>query len=1341
MMSDFFGWLDDERLADAATSATPVWLFAIDGTRLLWSNLAAARLMGHATPAALLSRRFDDPRSIGGQLAVVARQLPVDGAPRLQRLRVPMGAMAPLVTCQCARLRRADGAEGILTVALDAPVVSGVDKIASARALVAGAPVAAAVLDGDGHVVAASDEGGRFVDRLFGLPEVAGELTNTMQVLKHQRHAAVNSSLGRIEFRRLGSEANALLLTTLDPSQALPIQEASRQETATHAAPAPAMPAPSETLLETRPDGVPLTPEQSAAGMGVDGADLGDILAAVSEVGDAGDVVSAPLIIDSEPITAPTASMPADSIIDTLAVPVPPVAPAAPRRAPLRFVFGFNAAGHLSSLSPELQEVVGSNASDLTGRSWSDIAARLGMDADGRVAQAIARRDTWSGITVQWPVAGTSLRLPVDLAAMPLFGVDRRYEGLRGFGLCRDLAALNAALAARSAPVDATLLQSVEQEEPVEVEAPATEIVEPETADMDVSAEHLSDANGSGDEDESEAADQQPEQAVVAPSAPDAAPPSTPPSAEVPADPHRPTLSVVPPSVNVVPFRVGEGKRPTLTPVEQQTFREIARQLGVRIETDPSAILDAQSEGVPATSTDAPAAPPVAETPVEPEKPLGTRAPTSVHDALALLGATVLKRTGASPATPAESSPPQAQVTQGAMPPGVKSAPTTPEATDEAADDDAEDDLLRAAPLMQAPPDLAEEAEAVSGQAQADPQETEPQESDPQVDDMDSAGEDPSQSMAGEPQPSASASISPALSPDTGSTTSALLEGPAPLPLLPSPTLPSALISPPPVLTSEPLVPVPLVSATAAASPAALQQSLSAALIDKLPLGVLVHRGDDILFANHTLLEWTGYDSTSMLRAAGGIEQLVGSMPETDDKASHSLGLLMKSGEIRPVDARLHSIPWDGQPSMAFVFSSPEPVAPVALAEVAGAAQMADQQAHEANQARQAAEAASRDLSLSLRESEARVRELSAILDTATDGVLVLDRAGGVRLANRSAEALFGIDAGEMIGRNFVELLAPESHGSARDYLDGLTANGVRSLLNDGREVIGKVRGGGLVPLFMTMGRLGETADSFCAVLRDVTAFKRAEDDLLAAKRQAETANAQKSDFLAKISHEIRTPLNAIIGFSEVMMEERFGPVGNERYREYLRDIHASGGHVLSLVNDLLDLSKIEAGKLDLTFTSVDLNDLIQQCVAIMQPQANRERTIIRTALARPMPNVVADSRSVRQIVLNLLSNSIKFTPAGGQVIVSTALTQAGEAVVRVRDTGVGMSDKDIATALEPFRQVATSSRFSAEGTGLGLPLTKALAEANRATFTIKSAVGQGTLVEIAFPPNRVLAG
>jgi len=255
-----------------------------------------------------------------------------------------------------------------------------------------------------------------------------------------------------------------------------------------------------------------------------------------------------------------------------------------------------------------------------------------------------------------------------------------------------------------------------------------------------------------------------------------------------------------------------------------------------------------------------------------------------------------------------------------------------------------------------------------------------------------------------------------------------------------------------------------------------------------------------------------------------------------------------------------------------------------------------------------------------------------------------------------------------------------------------------------------------------------------------VESFKKTEAELRAATREVQRAAATKAEFVSKVSHEIRTPLNAITGFAELMIAERFGPIGNERYAEYLKDIHAAGMHVVALLNDLLDLSKIETGQLDLAFANVSLNDLTQQCVGIMQPQASRARIIIRTSLTPGLPQVVADERSLRQIVLNLLSNSIKFTGPGGQVIVSTAFADSGEAVLRVRDTGVGMNERDVEAAMEPFRQTAISGSWGSGGTGLGLPLTKALAEANRAHFSIKSAPNAGTLVEVAFPPTRVVA-
>ncbi|RXT53015.1 hypothetical protein B6S44_19960 [Bosea sp. Tri-44] len=507
-----------------------------------------------------------------------------------------------------------------------------------------------------------------------------------------------------------------------------------------------------------------------------------------------------------------------------------------------------------------------------------------------------------------------------------------------------------------------------------------------------------------------------------------------------------------------------------------------------------------------------------------------------------------------------------------------------------------------------------------------------------------------------------------------------------------------------------------------------------AEILDRLPIAVLVNRDEAALYANRTLLDLLDYADLDDLTSAGGVSQLIKGASRSSDGA---MILVDRKGGLISVDGRLSSVSWQGEPATLMAFRNSVPGGDLKMLSP----EEAEEQELAAEFEAEEEESASRVAQLRLEgeASDARVAELSAMLDTATDGVVTVDGRGRILSLNKSAEALFGYDQREVAGELFTLLFAPESHSPALDYLDGLIGGGVASLMNDGREVIGRVRQGGRIPLFMTMGRIAEKPDSkFCAVLRDITAWKKTEGELVEARKTAEKASAQKSDVLAKISHEIRTPLNAIIGFAEVMAEERFGPIENERYKEYLRDIHLSGGYVISLVNDLLDLAKIEAGKLDLDFGSVNLNEIALSAVNLLQPEAQRGRVVLRSGLAPKLPPVVADERSLRQIVINLLSNAVKFTDAGGQVIVSTALGDQGEAILRVRDTGIGMDDDEIKLALEPFRQVPTTRR--AGGTGLGLPLTKALVEANRAALTITSVKKEGTLVEVTFPPQRVLA-
>jgi signal transduction histidine kinase len=233
-----------------------------------------------------------------------------------------------------------------------------------------------------------------------------------------------------------------------------------------------------------------------------------------------------------------------------------------------------------------------------------------------------------------------------------------------------------------------------------------------------------------------------------------------------------------------------------------------------------------------------------------------------------------------------------------------------------------------------------------------------------------------------------------------------------------------------------------------------------------------------------------------------------------------------------------------------------------------------------------------------------------------------------------------------------------------------------------------------------------------------------------------ETDAPGRLEFLAKVSHEVRTPLNSIIGFTELMLQERFGPIGNKRYTGYVEDIHQSGLYALSLLNDLLDISKIEAGKFELNFTAVDVPEIVEDCAASLQPLAKRSRIVLRTSLAADLPTVVADPRRLKQILLNLLTNAIKFTREGGQVIVSGSLVD-GELRIRVRDNGVGMTKDEIAFAMQPFHQLDTAPRKQT-GTGLGLPVTKALVDANRARLVLSSEPGIGTSADVIFPAERL---
>jgi PAS domain S-box-containing protein len=741
------------------------------------------------------------------------------------------------------------------------------------------------------------------------------------------------------------------------------------------------------------------------------------------------------------------------------------------RRQSFRFVWQMDSELRFVLGAAEFARLLGPKTASLLEQPWPEAAAELGIDADGRVAQALAARETWSGIVVEWPVDGLDGRLPIEMSGLPAFDRDRQFTGFRGFGICRDMNRLaelqRIRLEAQSGrgEGEAQPATRAENDEPVDNILPFPLPPPPEAA-----AAQTTQAEQSG-----------------------------------------PAL------------------QPELSPGDHSAFQELARELSQRLKNSPA-----------------------------PDPSLAEKAATE--------------------------------------------AP--------------------------APPAAAPAESDVRPRAQ-----------------------------------------------DTR------------------------------------------------------------AILDRIPIGILVYRLNRLLYGNRAFLDWCGYPDLDALAEAGGLDTLFiepGEASGVDDSGSKPLVIATGEGDKKPVSGRLFSASWNGESALVLMIETQAAAAPAPAASPQPA--FSETELHELKaQSAELQQARERQNALQSDNSELR-----AVLDTATDGVLLFDRSGAVLTANRSAEALFGYEKSELAGMPLGDLFAVESRRAVVEALERLARS--EGALDSGQEAIGRVRQGGLVPLHITMGRI-EGGEKFCAVLRDITAWKRTEEELIAARRQAERASTTKSEFLAKMSHEIRTPLNAIIGFSEVMMDERFGPIGNDRYREYLKDIHASGGQLIALLNDLLDLSKIETGKLDLNFVTVNLNDIVQQCVAVTQQEANRQRVIVRTALNPSLPPIVADARSVRQIALNILSNSVKLTSAGGQVIVSTAVNDEQEVSLRIRDTASGMTEKELQNALQPFSQLATTSRWGASGTGLALPITKALAEANHARFRIFSGVDAGTLVEVAFPATRVLAG
>ena len=1195
-------------------------LFAPGLERVLWCNGAGARFFGTASIYDFLEDGPERHDITFRQIETATRQLAKVGDSRNVMLRITSGFQKVPVTAamECIEVRK-----GEPVILLAVPPIKPADKDLRKRAadLMDGfddPDTHMAVLDADGGLIGSSDG----FTGLGITPQTARMLVNLVEADADRlvkRPIPTGRGYLPAAIGKIADEPGLYLLFTVetilgqmdpsddfsndldedlpvvvaDPVRAdapiaddidLPAAESPDVETAAISEDVPSPAAPFESVIAAIGDIEEIEPatddldemevdedRTSQDGIVTDyGSDLVapefDIAAAETELlpdgsPDAGDAVEAEL--------APTE----DETLEIAPEPAPIVSSVAPdnadrfvfsqdRRA-TRFVWKIDAEGRFSEVSSEFAQAVGPRAADINGVAFSDLAALFNLDPEGKIGELLKKRDTWSGKTIYWPVEGTRVVVPVDLAALPTYTRNRDFDGFRGFGIVRvadaqeDPEAIGMTFVEPEAPVEALLDEApISDSERAEELAqflselsegeihPPEDFVEDEIAEAgeEMLESWLDGADGGDDDLETELKVDSEAEVEPEPEVP----------ALRPAGFEPPVLRIMEPAKPTLPDKVvqlqdhRQRQRDALTPGEQAAFQEIARKLD----------------------------------------PLGLRA--KVEQSL----------------TPSE--PP----------------------------------VLRTEPVLPAP-------------------------------------------QASVPTPSAEVTRAE--------------EAPTPEPQAERPV-------------------------------GKRERSLTADIIDLMPVALLVHVGDRLIHANPEFFNLTGYKTLAELDEAGGLDTLIQRRDlETPGDEAGQVVALCADDRLLPVTARLQSVRF-------------EETSALMLALIAQPELQAQAEPDAEPQVVTAAPVVAPTPTVEVARLKVEVDELRSILETATDGVVILDSDGDIRSMNRAASALFNFDDMETRGKPFVMLFAHESQKSILDYLNGLSGHGVASVLNDGREVIGREASGGFLPLFMTIGRLN-SSNGYCAVIRDITQWKRTEEELRNAKRAAETANAHKTDFLARVSHEIRTPLNAIIGFADMMANEHFGPVGHPRYGEYAHDIVRSGRHVLDIVNDLLDISKIEAGEMELDFSSVGLNEMVQAAVSIVQPQANSQRVIIRTALSQAVPNVVADGRSIKQIVLNILANAIRFTPSGGQIIVSSAYEPNGSVVLRIRDTGIGMSRSELEQAMKPFRQVSTGTpRNRGDGTGLGLPLTKAMVDANRAQFAISSTPNEGTLVEVTFPSPRVLA-
>lgn len=379
------------------------------------------------------------------------------------------------------------------------------------------------------------------------------------------------------------------------------------------------------------------------------------------------------------------------------------------------------------------------------------------------------------------------------------------------------------------------------------------------------------------------------------------------------------------------------------------------------------------------------------------------------------------------------------------------------------------------------------------------------------------------------------------------------------------------------------------------------------------------------------------------------------------------------------------------------------------------------------------------DQSILQRERDDAISLLTSIFEVSEVGIIVTDHNGRIVRVNDSFIRTYGWSRDELINADVIGLVTPDERDMAKHNHNEFIRTGVRS---SGELKIIRKDGSVANALFTTATlELSQKRRFQVTTVMDITLRKQMEETLRHAKDQADSANRAKSTFLANMSHELRTPLNAIIGFSEMMIKETFGALGHDKYKEYLDDVHNSAQHLLEIINEVLDMSKIEAGRVELDESEVDLRASIESVIRMMASRAFGVNVTLHYDLPETLPNLFADPRLIRQIFINLITNAVKFSESGDKVHVSAYTLDDGRMQVNIEDEGVGIPKERIKQALEPFGQIIDQAENSGhEGTGLGLPLAKAMVELHDGVLNLESEIGRGTKVFITFPAYRIIA-